>query len=300
MDCLKMNFYSDNRLPRLSTDFGSAIQHLHYLPFGEEQIDQRLTNFNSRYTFSAKEKDIETGYSYFGARYYTSDLSIWLSVDPLSDKYPSLTPYNYCTNNPVILVDPDGRAFGGPDNPPKNSIHNGVLTTTGGVIAVVTGVSACLTGVGAPAGGVAISLGIPAIGLGIGQIIDGVRNEGQANIPGGVGETVGQSIDKVSNNEQNSFAKIGEFLDILSGGKPQNAAEGVVTGLELLKMGLDGNDNSTSPKANNNTSQKQNNGESPKQNNSDQRNKNNSENKKTGNFMLDSWQDYKNKKSQIE
>jgi len=106
-----MNFYSDNRLPGLSTGLGSAIQHLHYLPFGEEQIDQRLTNFNSRYTFSAKEKDIETGYSYFGARYYTSDLSIWLSVDPLSDKYPSLTPYNYCANNPVILVDPDGRDY---------------------------------------------------------------------------------------------------------------------------------------------------------------------------------------------
>jgi len=108
-----MNFYSDNRLPGLSTGLGSAIQHLHYLPFGEEQIDQRLTNFNSRYTFSAKEKDIEPGYSYFGARYYTSDLSIWLSVDPLSDKYPSLTPYNYCANNPVILVDPNGEEIDG-------------------------------------------------------------------------------------------------------------------------------------------------------------------------------------------
>jgi RHS repeat-associated protein len=108
MGCLKMNFYSENRLPRLSTGLGSAIQHLHYLPFGEEQIDQRLTSFNSRYTFSAKEKDIETGYSYFGARYYTSDLSIWLSVDPMSDKLPSLTPYNYCMNNPVKLIDPNG------------------------------------------------------------------------------------------------------------------------------------------------------------------------------------------------
>ena len=60
------------------------------------------------YTFSAKEKDSETGLSYFGSRYYSSDLSIWLSVDPMSDKYPSLSPYTYCADNPVGLVDPNG------------------------------------------------------------------------------------------------------------------------------------------------------------------------------------------------
>lgn len=60
------------------------------------------------YKFSAKEKDTETGYSYFSSRYYSSDLSIWLSVDPKSDKYPSLSPYVYCANNPIKLVDPDG------------------------------------------------------------------------------------------------------------------------------------------------------------------------------------------------
>ncbi len=63
------------------------------------------------YTFSAKEKDSETSLSYFGARYYTSDLSIWLSVDPMSDKYPSLSPYTYCANNPVKLVDPNGESI---------------------------------------------------------------------------------------------------------------------------------------------------------------------------------------------
>ena len=51
----------------------------------------------------------ETGFSYFGARYYDSDLmTSWLSVDPMADKYPGLSPCNYCAWNPVKLVDPDG------------------------------------------------------------------------------------------------------------------------------------------------------------------------------------------------
>ena len=70
---------------------------------------QRNSSWNAPYTFSGKEKDAETGYGYFGARHYDSGLSIWLSVDPMSDKYPSMSPYNYCANNPVMLVDPDGR-----------------------------------------------------------------------------------------------------------------------------------------------------------------------------------------------
>ncbi len=92
---------------------GSAVQHLEYLPWGEDLVDQRLNSFDGvRYTFSAKEKDTETGYSYFGARYYSSDLSIWLSVDPMSDKYPSLSPYVYCADNPIKLVDPNGEEIG--------------------------------------------------------------------------------------------------------------------------------------------------------------------------------------------
>ncbi len=67
-----------------------------------------LITVHSSHTFSAKERDAETGLSYFGARYYSSDLSIWLSVDPMSDKYPSLSPYVYCADNPVRLVDPNG------------------------------------------------------------------------------------------------------------------------------------------------------------------------------------------------
>ena len=88
---------------------GEVVQYLYYLPWGEDYLNQRRNGYSgARHTFSAKEKDTETGYSYFGSRYYSSDLSIWLSVDPMSDKYPSLSPYTYCANNPIKLVDPNG------------------------------------------------------------------------------------------------------------------------------------------------------------------------------------------------
>jgi RHS repeat-associated protein len=94
---------------------GSPTQHLQYLPYGELFIEQRNTaSYYTPYKFSAKEKDEETGYSYFGARYLNTDFSIWLSVDPMSDDYPHISAYNYCFNNPINLIDPDGRAAGSP------------------------------------------------------------------------------------------------------------------------------------------------------------------------------------------
>ena len=48
-------------------------------------------------------------YTYFGARYMDYELmTMWLSVDPMADKYPSMSPYVYCADNPVKLVDPNG------------------------------------------------------------------------------------------------------------------------------------------------------------------------------------------------
>ncbi len=63
----------------------------------------------SNLSFSRKENDEETGYGYFGARYMDHELmTMWLSVDPMSDKYPSISPYAYCAWNSMKLIDPDG------------------------------------------------------------------------------------------------------------------------------------------------------------------------------------------------
>ena len=87
---------------------GNVNQYLAYMPFGESFIDQRNGN-DIRFKFTGKERDSETGMDYFGARYYASDLSIWLLVDAYSSYYPQISPYLYVAGNPVMLVDPDGR-----------------------------------------------------------------------------------------------------------------------------------------------------------------------------------------------
>ncbi|MBP9989814.1 MAG: RHS repeat-associated core domain-containing protein [Bacteroidales bacterium] len=60
-------------------------------------------------TFTGKETDCETGFSYFGARYYDPTiLTSWTAVDPMSDDYPNMSPYHYCHWNPIRLTDPTG------------------------------------------------------------------------------------------------------------------------------------------------------------------------------------------------
>lgn len=88
---------------------GEVVQHIEYVPFGEVFIEERNSIWNTPYLFNAKEFDEETGLYYYGARYYDSRLSLWISTDPLQEKYVNITSYCYTYNNPVIFIDPDGR-----------------------------------------------------------------------------------------------------------------------------------------------------------------------------------------------
>jgi RHS repeat-associated protein len=81
-----------------------------YTAFGETFFDEHINAFQSPYLFNAKEKDAETGLYYYGARYYDPRTSVWISVDPMVDKYAALSPYNYCLVNPVRYTDPGGEA----------------------------------------------------------------------------------------------------------------------------------------------------------------------------------------------
>jgi len=91
---------------------GSFLSAQDYYPYGK-MIPSRVMNsgeVNSKFKFTSKERDVETGLDYFGARYYNSSIGLWHSVDPLAAKYPGWSPYNYVLNKPLMAVDPDGRS----------------------------------------------------------------------------------------------------------------------------------------------------------------------------------------------
>lgn len=90
---------------------GNIVQHIEYVPFGEVFIEERNNTWNTPYKFNAKELDAETGLYYYGARYYDPRTSVWLSVDPLAEKYPNISSYVYCADNPLKYKDPDGRVI---------------------------------------------------------------------------------------------------------------------------------------------------------------------------------------------
>ena len=87
---------------------GEVSQHIEYVPFGEVFIEERNNTWNTPYLFNAKELDEETGLYYYGARYYEPRLSLWMSTDPMQEKYPQHTSYLFVGSNPVNAIDPDG------------------------------------------------------------------------------------------------------------------------------------------------------------------------------------------------
>ncbi len=104
-------FYHSDHLgsSSLITNFdGEVTQHVEYIPYGEVFLEERNNTWNTPYLFNAKELDEETGLYYYGARYLNPMDAMWLSVDPLFEKYVGMSPYNYCAGNPVKLMDPDG------------------------------------------------------------------------------------------------------------------------------------------------------------------------------------------------
>lgn len=146
---------------------GELIEHLEYKPYGEpirrpreigpiasnrSRTSETLADIGGEgaasatdrsadrrlpfYAYSGKEYDLETGYLYFGARYYDPGLAMWISADPglletldSSAKYlhsrfhtQNISTYLFSSANPLLLSDPNGRAVEITFDPQKMNI----------------------------------------------------------------------------------------------------------------------------------------------------------------------------------
>ncbi|HBV17308.1 RHS repeat domain-containing protein [Chryseobacterium carnipullorum] len=108
---------------------GEVTQNIEYFPSGETFVENHRNSNYSPYKFNGKELDAETGYYYYGARYYNPRVSLWLNVDPLADYNPfynsehyidgehnggvynsgNNNPYIYTYNSPIAWIDPNGK-----------------------------------------------------------------------------------------------------------------------------------------------------------------------------------------------
>jgi RHS repeat-associated protein len=114
----KRYYYLKDHLGSVRVTFneiGEAVSYDDYDAWGF-QLNGRSSNLadeNDKLKFTSKERDVETGYDYFGARYYDSRIGRWLQVDPLADEYTAWSSYNYCLNNPTKNIDINGMSVGG-------------------------------------------------------------------------------------------------------------------------------------------------------------------------------------------
>jgi RHS repeat-associated protein len=90
----------------------AVVEARDYYPYGlrmpGRQVLQDAQGAPQDYT--GHELDEATGFHYAGARYYSSALARWGSVDPLADDFPAWSGYNYSYNNPFRFTDPTGMA----------------------------------------------------------------------------------------------------------------------------------------------------------------------------------------------
>ncbi|MDB5202650.1 MAG: hypothetical protein JWQ27_2059 [Ferruginibacter sp.] len=94
---------------------GDVITANDYYPFGMGMVGRKYAAPASkyRYGFNGKESDNEVkgegNHIDYGERLYDPRLGRWISVDPLSEKYPFYSPYSSSNNNPIYYIDNDGR-----------------------------------------------------------------------------------------------------------------------------------------------------------------------------------------------
>ena len=105
----------------VSDGSGNVVSSQDYDAWGYLLENRVYESDESIYKFTSKERDDESKYDYFVARYYDARIGRWGQVEPLFDKFPHVSPFCYGLNNPIRILDDDG-------NWPKDGFEYHVTT----------------------------------------------------------------------------------------------------------------------------------------------------------------------------
>ncbi|MGN8055127.1 DUF6443 domain-containing protein [Pedobacter sp. 22163] len=86
---------------------GNKIQSDDFYPFGKS-FNSFVSGEKNNYLYNGKELQEGLAQYDYGARFYDPEIGRWNSIDPLSEKTFSISPFAYTDNNPVNNIDPNG------------------------------------------------------------------------------------------------------------------------------------------------------------------------------------------------
>ena len=213
------------------TDWSGQVVESHdYDVFGQEVNPQAGTQAPQPKRFAGKERDTETGWDYFGARYYGSKVGRFTTGDPkVNLKASILNPqrwnrYAYGLNNPLRFNDPDGREVpvvvdgriynmgleGGPALTQQQARVAGAVYGAGFVGAMGVAVAPLASAAATEA---AIALGI--LGPRVGQMISGPYGQVSRSDLEAAAKASGPTINVL--NRQTSAPEAGRALSVAAG-----------------------------------------------------------------------------------
>jgi RHS repeat-associated protein len=142
---VRLSYTDNNNDGVIQTDGTNSeiVEESNYYPFGlKHKGYNNVRNIGignptaQKFGFGGKElnDDLVGGSNLnwhdFGARNYDAALGRWMNLDPLAEDMYTQSPYVYALNNPILMVDPDGKKpFPGPFTGRAYRQKNGIIIT---------------------------------------------------------------------------------------------------------------------------------------------------------------------------